>query len=266
MNKALFVMNIKSNRNVFLIFLAILSMYVSIMVGIYDPTIGDPFADLMDMFPPELLGAMNFTIMDGELISFISGYLYGFIMIIFPMIYVIIVGNRLVAQYVDTGSMAFLLSTPNKRKKIALTQAVFLFTSTTILLVLACVVNLLLCSTLYPGLLDINKFLVLNLGLIGYFALISSISFVFSCIFNETRNSLAFGAGIPLAFFIINMLSGASPDLDGFKYFTALSLFEPNDWLEGGNIVWIGSAVFFLVAILLYTIGIKIFSKKDLPL
>ncbi len=265
MNKALFGMNVKTNRNIWLIFFAILVMYVAIIVSIYDPSIGDPFAALMDMFPPELLGAMNFTIMNGELISFISGYLYGFIMFI-PMIYVIIVGNRLIAKYVDSGSMAYLLSTPNKRRKIALTQAVFLFLSTTLLIVVVAGVNLLMCISMYPGLLDISKFIILNLGLIGYFTLISSITFLFSCIFNETRNSLAFGAGIPLLFFVINMLRGASPDLDFLKYFTALSLFDSNDWITGGNIVWIGSVAFFLTSILFYTLGIRIFIKKDLPL
>lgn len=266
MNKALFGMNIRTNRNVWIIFFLILVMYVSIILAIYDPSLGDPFQDLMDMFPPEILGAMNFTILGGDLINFITGYLYGFIMLIFPMIYIIIVGNRLVAQYVDSGSMAFLLSTPNKRRKIALTQAVYLFSSTVLLIILSCVVMLVLCSSMYPGLLDISKFLLLNLGLIGYFSLISAITFLASCLFNETRYSLAIGAGIPLAFFVINMLRGASPDLDFLKYFSALSLFDGNEWIAGGNIVWIGSIVFFIGAILLYTIGIRVFMKKDLPL
>jgi len=266
MNSTLLKMDVKTNYKIWLLFLAIMLLYVTMIVSIYDPNNIDAFAAMLSMFPPELMDALNFSISDPSLVGFISGYLYGFIMIIFPMIYVIIVGNRMIAKYVDSGSMAYLLSTPNPRKKIALTQAVFLFTSVTLLIITISVIGFGITAIFFPGILDIQKYVIINLGLIGYYALISSISFFASCLFNETRYSLSIGAGIPIAFFVINMLSGASPDLRFFKYFTALSFYDSNQWLEMGNIVWIGMLVFLSGAMILYTIGIRIFMKKDLPL
>lgn len=48
--------------------------------------------------------------------------LVGFIMLIFPMVFAIIMGNSLVAKRVDSGSMAYLLSAPVSRAKIVFTQ------------------------------------------------------------------------------------------------------------------------------------------------
>ena len=58
-----------------------------------------------------------------SLIEFIKIYLYGFLMLIFPMIFIIIITNMTIMKYVDSGSMANLLSTNNSRRKIILTQA-----------------------------------------------------------------------------------------------------------------------------------------------
>ena len=47
---------------------------------------------------------------------------------------------------------------------------------------------------------SISDYLILNLGLLILMFATSGISFLFSCVFNLSKNSLAFGAGIPLAF------------------------------------------------------------------
>ncbi|MGD9910416.1 MAG: ABC transporter permease subunit [Candidatus Izemoplasmatales bacterium] len=266
MNKHLLRMNFKMNKGVWIIFLAVMTMYYTMIIGIYDPNNADVFAGMLDMFPRELMDALHFSLTDYSLVGFISGYLFGFIMIIFPMIYIIIVGNRLVASFVDSGSMSYLLASPNTRKKIAITQAVYLFLSTTLLIIVVDMIGFILASTLFPGLLELKKFIYINLGLIGYSFLITSITFAASAIFNETKYSLSFGAGIPIAFFIINMLAGASDKLSFFRYATALSMYNANDWLEGSTLIWIYFSIFILSGFCLYLIGIRIFMKKDLPL
>ncbi len=266
MNKTLLKMNFKMNRGVWLIFLAILVMYVSMIESIYDPNNIDVFAQMLVMFPSKLMDALHFSITDYSLVGFISGYLYGFIMVIFPMIYIIIVGNRLIASFVDSGSMAYILSTPNTRRKIAITQAFYLFISVTLLIITISLLAVAISLLMFPGLFDFQKFFYINLGLIGYNFLISSIVFLSSSIFNETRFSLAFGAGIPIGFFVINMLAGASPDFDFVKYFTALTLYDANEWILGGSIILVNSLIFLILGTLFYGLAVYLFSKKDLPL
>lgn len=48
--------------------------------------------------------------------------------------------------------------------------------------------------------LDIDTFLLINLGAFLYQLGISGICFCSSCIFNTSKNSLMFGVGIPLYF------------------------------------------------------------------
>ena len=88
---------------------------------------------------------------------------------------------------------------------------------------------------------------------------------MFSCIFNLTRNSMALGAGIPFAFFILNMMASTSPDFASLRFFTLGTLYNPMDVVGGYEFIpqFIVMAVIGLV---LYTIGIAVFKRKDLPL
>lgn len=57
-----------------------------------------------------------------NLLGFMVSYLYGFILLIFPMVFSILRGNALIARYVDKGSMLSLVAAPVKRCTIAFTQ------------------------------------------------------------------------------------------------------------------------------------------------
>ncbi|MDD4346958.1 MAG: hypothetical protein PHZ11_08785 [Desulfitobacteriaceae bacterium] len=113
--------------------------------------------------------------------------------------------------------------------------------------------------------LSIHDYLILNLGLFLLMFATNGISFMFSCIFNLSKNYMALGAGIPLTFFLFQMMGQVSDNLKGIKYLTLNSLFDTHAILNGGNYLlqFIALAV---VGIVLYTIGMRVFEKKDLPL
>jgi len=94
---------------------------------------------------------------------------------------------------------------------------------------------------------------------------LSGICFFASCISNDTKRSFTIGAGIPVAFFLIQMLANMGGKLENLKYFTLFTLFNTTDIIAGNSIV---SPVLILlaVAIVLYGLGIFIFSKRDLPI
>ncbi len=56
---------------------------------------------------------MGFSGLVTDLTGYLASWLYGLLMFGFPMVYCIILGNRLVARQVDSGSFAYLLSTPH---------------------------------------------------------------------------------------------------------------------------------------------------------
>ncbi|MDB2084957.1 hypothetical protein PMZ64_04140 [Clostridium paraputrificum] len=51
---------------------------------------------------------------------------------------------------------------------------------------------------------------LINLGLFLLMFATSRITFMFSCIFNISKNYMAFGVGIPLAFFLFHMMAKVS--------------------------------------------------------
>lgn len=262
----LFRTTLKSNYIIWIIFAAILLMYFTIIVGMFDPTTMQAIEDMVAALPPQVIDAMNFKTADNSLLGFIAGYFYGFLILLFPMIYTVLMADRMIARYVDNGSMAFLLSTPNTRAKIALTQAVFLISSLLLLLAFLTIVGILFSQAIFPGELDVSGFLVLNVGAaLLYFAL-SGIGFFASCLFNERKHSLALGGGLPVLFFLIHMLSNVSEQISGLRYFSIFSLFDTTEIISKGSSVLPAFSALFVIGLVLYAGGIYIFSRKDLPL
>lgn len=112
---------------------------------------------------------------------------------------------------------------------------------------------------------DIGAYLLLNLGCFLLMFAISSISFLFSCMFNLSKNSIALGAGIPIAFFIFQIMAQIGDSLEGFKYLSLNTLFDTNAITTGGDYI-AGFCVLGALGAVLYFIGARIFKEKDLPL
>ncbi|MCL2353646.1 MAG: hypothetical protein FWC69_03340 [Defluviitaleaceae bacterium] len=112
---------------------------------------------------------------------------------------------------------------------------------------------------------NMGHYLNLNLGIFLLMFVIGGVSFMFSCIFNFTRNSLALGAGIPFGFFILNFMASASPDFANLRFFTLNTLYNPTNITGGYDFIpqFIAMAG---IGLALYIIGIIVFKKKDLPL
>ena len=145
--------------------------------------------------------------------------------------------NSLVAAQVDRGSMAYLLSTPTKRSIVVGTQATYLITAIIVMFAIVTTVGVVAIQIFQSDTdVSITSFLLLNLGLFLLMFATSSISFLFSCIFNLSKNSLAFGAGIPLAFFLFQLIGQVSESLEEIKYLSLNTLFDTKAILNGGRI------------------------------
>ena len=108
---------------------------------------------MLEMFPEGLLKAFGMAEIHTELTAYLASWLYGLLMIGFPMIYSIMLGNKLVAKLVDNGSFAYLLSTPNSRVKLILTQGIYALSSLVVLFLAIFGLGVGICEALQPGLL-----------------------------------------------------------------------------------------------------------------
>lgn len=149
-------------------------------------------------------------------------YLYGFILLIFPMLFSILRGNGLVAKYVDRGSMVTLVAAPVKRRTIAMTQMSALVSGIFLMVIYATGLELLIAQSGYPGELAVSELLKLNAGLLCLQLFIGSICFLASCIFSDTKYSIAFGAGVPALMYVFQMLANTGEKAEKIRYCTFL--------------------------------------------
>lgn len=258
-----FIQTIKSNAKTWLALTLVPSVFLVIMTNVFTPTTISSLESTLgsgDSMVSNLMGSAG-----SSLVSFMGSSFYTVIGTLVPMVYSIMVANSLLAQKVDDGSMASLLSTPTKRRQITISSAVYLILSVITMWVVITLVGIWGADTFQPDALDVDAFIRLNMGACALQLALSGISFAASAIFNASRNSMTVGAGIPLLFFVVATLKRLSTDLDGLKYFTLQTLFDTTKLIEGKD-YWGNIWILLAIAAVLYILGIVWFDKKDLPL
>lgn len=265
MSMPLLKTEVKANVKLLLLFMGIITLYAGVITAMYDPELGAGM-NAMAQSMPELFAAFGMQNPGVTLLDFIINYLYGFILIIIPYVFIIIMCYKLVAKYIDNGSMAYLLNTHYSRKRIVITQGFVLLSGVLLLIVYASLLIILSSSVMYEENLGVSKFLVLNLGLLCLEFFLAALGFLFACLFNELKYSVGIGAGLGLIFVLIQMLSQVNDKVEFLKYFTPLTLFMPEKLVEYDAGAWIGAGVLFVLTVCLMGISVAGFNKRDLPL
>ncbi len=264
-NLPLFRSTLKRNWILWLIFVSVISMYLVVMIAMYDPDDISAIMSMIELFPEDLMRAMNFSSAVTDLTSYLASWLYGMLMTAFPLAYCIILGNRLVAKSVDNGSFAYYLSTPNSRVKIISTLGIYAVLSTAFMFAATFGIGVVLSEATFPGLLDIPSFLKLNVITMLVNTVAIMITFFSSCLFNEVKNSLGIGAGITIFFYLMNMLGGVSSDAEILKKISIYGFYDPVNVVRGG-ITWDINLIYICIIVVLFVSSILVFKKRRLPL
>lgn len=262
---ALFKANIRVNRFLWLLIVAVYSFYSVILVSMFNPDSVDTLKEMLDMLPAELMNAMGMNF-GSTLLTFLSGTLYSILLYLFPMILSIIINHRLLAAHVDKGSMSYLLSTSNSRIRIAVTQAIFSLVSITAVFLWITILTLITSSAMFPGLLDTKHFILLNLYALLMYYTINGICFLASSMANEAKYSLGLGAGLPITFVLLQMLGDSGEKLNWIGKLSLFALFKPDLLFAGDSFAYVAMMIFIGLTVVLYAIGIIFFNKKDLPI
>ncbi len=265
MSVPLFLATWKANWKLLSVFCAVMIFYSLTIMYMYDPVMIDSMEAMLKLLPQELIKAFGYQLQVPTYVGFLASYFYGFLAVGFPTIFVSIVGYRLIGKMVDNGSMAYLLSTPNSRVRIVVTQALA-FCLMLIVLVLAILLSGFIFSEVqFPGELEVTKFLTINLALLLYLFAISSIAFLASCLFNDGKNAVLFGTAFPVGFLILQMLTAQGDKLEVLKYFTLLTLYQPNDIIVAGYQP-LPLFAMALIGLGCYGLSILIFKRRNLPI
>ena len=200
--------------------------------------------------------------------------------LLLPIIYMIMASNNLIAGQVDSGSMAYVLSTSTKRKTVVFTQAIYLIGSLLGMFVLTTATGCVCLAIVSAGTAEVEltyaKLLLLNLGAFLVLLALSGLCFFTSCLFDRSKRSMAIGGGLSIFALVAAMLglfgSPVIPSvvrlsaLNYFNYATVISLFDVVSIMEGTTIYLWKFAILAVAGIAGYIVGEKVFVKKDLPL
>lgn len=266
MSLTLFIATLKKNLFLAILFFLIMVMYSTVMINMYNPESMDALNSMFKVMPPNVMKALGFNGVFMNLFGYLASWLYGLILTAFPMVYCILLGNGLVSKTVDSCSISCLLSTPNSRNKIIITKGLYALISVFIMQMMIFGFNFLLSASMFPNeSMDIAVFLKLNITVALVNMTVMAIVFFFSCLFNNPKYALGFGAGVPIAFLLFNMLGNASQDAEILKNISIYGWYDPVGIVNGNATVGV-NLIFIVIITVLFVSSVIIFKNKRLPI
>ena len=232
---------------------------------------------LLDSLPSEVSDALE-DIGQADLYTLIVGSIfYKLAGLLLPIIYMIMASNNLISGQVDSGSMAYVLSTSIKRKTVAFTQAVYLVGSLLAMFLFTTATGCVCLAIVGTDIgLTYGKLLLLNLGAFLVLFALSGLNFFTSCYFDRSKRSMAIGGGLSIFALVAAMLGlFGSPvipkvvrldSLNYFNYTTIISMFDVVSIMDGTTVFIWKFAILATLGLTGLIAGSLKFTKKDLPL
>ena len=236
-----------------------------------------------------------------DLNAIMNDLIYKIAGVMLPMIYVMVVSNKLVASQVNDGSMAYVLSTPTNRKTVVRTQFVFLLASVTAMYVIitACALGSEAIANAIklarnPEASNVRlplRSILYCLGSYTSILALGGICFGASCYFNKSSNATVVGGGVCVVSFLACILGlfgskvfvavGVGVEaMSLFDYFSMFTLIDTESMSNFAKAInenafdyytgvynWTWKMAIMVVIFLAFSYaGGRYFTKKDLPL
>lgn len=242
-------------------------LYLWLLISVY-PSISkaNGMNEIIKSMPENLLKAFGMEGGITSLVSYLAGEYFGLLFILIMSVYCVGTANSLIAKLVDRGSMAYLLATPVSRTKIAISQATVLIGG----LIFICF------FTTIGGLSGVKMFITdesvqtaafVKINIVGFllFFVVSSYCFLFSAMMNDEKRSLAASSLLTITFYALDLLSKLSDKLEALKYFSLFSVYDPQKIARGSQEIGALSVGLLISGIVIFSLAIILFRKRDLP-
>ncbi len=240
--------------------------------------ISDLSESLLDKLPTSVSTSL-IEIKDMNIYGLVVGTIfYRIAGLLLPIVFTIMTANSLLAGQVDSGSLAYVLSTPTKRRKVTVTQMMFLVSSLFAMFSMTTITSLIAISFVDKSIAKISTFQLVMLNAGAFFTMfaISGVCFLASAWFNRSKNALGVGGGLSISFLVFTILglfgSKVIPSviridsMNMFNYVSIISLFDSLSILNGTTDYLWKFGILMTIGIITYAVGIVWFEKKDLPL
>lgn len=254
--------------------------YVTGVEAIVAELHGDIAGSLLTALPEEVSSSIK-ELGELDLYSLIVGSIfYKLAGLLLPIIYMIMASNNLIAGQVDSGSMAYVLSTSTKRETVVFTQALYLVGSLFAMFTLTTLTGF-VCLAIVKAdsssiIMTYGELVLLNLGAFLVLFALSGLCFLTSCWFDRSKRSMAIGGGLSIYSLVGAMLGLFGTQtipkvvrldaLNYFNYTTVITLFDAVSIIDGTTAFIWKFAILLVAGIVGYVVGARKFVRKDLPL
>ena len=179
--------------------------------------------------------------------------------LLFGIIYTILMSNRLIYRYLDKGSFGFILSTPNSRSKILLTQISVLVTYLLLLSLSMFIITGLGGLILYPDYVDVGRIFYLNASYFLLMLLIGSFNVLSTSAF-EGKIAFSFNMMIPIIFFFM-LISNLGGNFEWIQYYLPFSLFNVDEIISLSALSFVFNGILLVSSIAIFGISLVTFNK-----
>ena len=241
------------------------ALYVGVIVSMYDPELGASL-ELMREAMPELFAAFGMADQGATLLEFLVNYLYGFFLVVFPLVLAAMLADRLMVRHIERGSITYLLAQPIGRVRLALSQLLVLVACLVALMAALTVLEFAVAGALFPGELAAADLLAVNAATLGLWALFAGVCWASACALPNVAAARWAGVAICVVFVLVKMASGVGEGLSWLADLTPLALFDPLGVASGDAAAIAGSVTLALPGLALAVLGIARFSRRDLSI
>ena len=238
---------------------AVVILYAGVIISMYDPALGESLALMRDAMP-ELFAAFGMADQGTTLLEFMINYLYGFLLVVLPLVLVAALASRLVARYIERGSITYLLAQPVSRTRLMLSQASVLVFFVAVLT--AC--ELACAQALFPGELDVSDLVAVNAATFCLWLFLSGVCWAGACALPNVSAARWAGVALCILFVLAQMLSGVGDELSWLGDVTPLALFDPLGVASGKMGALAGVAALGVSGTALFVLGTVSFARRDL--
>lgn len=246
-----------------LVIACVLALYAGVIVSMYDPSLGASL-ELMRDAMPELFAAFGMADQGSTLLEFLVNYLYGFLLVVFPLVLAALLADRLMVRHIERGSITYLLAQPVGRVRLALSQLLVLIVCLVVLMAALTVLELAVAGTLFPGELAAADLFAVNASTLGLWALFAGACWASSCALPNVVAARWAGVAACVIFVLIKMASGVGEGLSWLGDLTPLALFDPLGVASDDTTAILGSAALAAMGTVLAALGTAFFSRRDL--
>lgn len=242
---------------------AVVILYACVIIGMYDPELGESLTLMRDAMP-ELFAAFGMADQGTTLLEFVVNYLHGFLLVVLPLVLVAVLTSRLVVRHVERGSIAYLLAQPVGRTRLMLSQACVLILCLVLLAVALTAFELAAAHAMFPGELVASDLVAVNVATFCLWLFLSGVCWAGACAFPNVSAARWAGVAVCTLFVLVQMLSGMGDELAWLADVTPLSLLDPLGVASGEAGAVLGTAALAVLGVVLSSLGIVAFSRRDL--